>query len=1045
MRILIVDDELVSREKLRNIMDSLGQCTVVENGADALRVATSQNPPDLILLDIVMPGMDGYEVCKRLKANRSTSNIPVIFISSKSEEEDEAQGLRLGAVDYIKKPFSPSIVKVRVRTHLELKKHRNRLEELVNERTVKLKKTAKEMQVKIAERKQVEEALRESEAQKKAILDASIDVIRLVDKDMKIIWANKTTTTELNAAPEQLVGSFCYEAVAGRDTPCPGCPTRKALKSGKTEHALMHHKELKGIKEETYWDDYAVPIKNESGDIVNLIQISRNITDRKQAEEALRVSEEKYRNLVESMSDGLVIYDENNLSTYANDRFCRMLGYSKDEIMERPAIDFLDDANRKALEKQIRKRRKGKREPYELDWIRKDGQKIATIVSPSPIFDVEDRYAGAFAVVTDISEHKDIQKKLEESVSLLSATFDATADGILVVDREGKIVSFNKRFVEMWRIPDSIIETGEDDQALAFVLNQLKNPEIFLKKVKALYSQPDEKSFDVLDFEDGRTFERYSRPQRIEGKSVGRVWSFRNVTDRKQAEEALRESQKKYRTVLDSNPDPVVVYDMEGKVVYFNRTFARVFGWSLEEQIGKKIDNFVPEPNWPETRIMINRVTTLGESFSGLETRRYTKEGNVLDISISGSCYRDQEGNIAASVINLRDITEQKKLESKLQQAHKMDAIATLAGGVAHEFNNALMGIMGNIELLKMDLPEDEGRDKYFDPMKSSGHRMSRLTDQLLAYAQGGKYQAKHLKLDDFMIQTLPILQHDLSPAVRVETHFEKDIPYIKADYAQMQMVLSAILANSNEAIEDKGLIKVTAGNEDLDEDFTKQYPGLKTGPYVCLTIEDDGKGMDEETRTGIFEPFFTTKFHGRGMGMAAVYGIVKNHDGWIFVDSELGKGTTVWIYLPAISAESKEQGAKAATQPDVELGTGEGTILMIEDEDVVIEVTQAILERLGYRVMVAKTGKDAIHITETFDGQIDLALLDIKLPDMQGGKVYPIIMKARPDLKVIVFSGYSIEGPAREILDAGAQDFIQKPFSIATLSEKLKEVLKGK
>jgi len=162
-------------------------------------------------------------------------------------------------------------------------------------------------------------------------------------------------------------------------------------------------------------------------------------------------------------------------------------------------------------------------------------------------------------------------------------------------------------------------------------------------------------------------------------------------------------------------------------------------------------------------------------------------------------------------------------------------------------------------------------------------------------------------------------------------------------------------------------------------------------------------------------------------------------------VDSELGKGTTVWIYLPAISAESKEQGAKAATQPDVELGTGEGTILMIEDEDVVIEVTQAMLEWLGYRVMVAKTGKDAIHIAETFDGQIDLALLDIKLPDIEGGKVYPLIMKARPDLKVIVFSGYAIDGPARKILDAGAQDFIQKPFSLATLSEKLKEVLEGK
>ena len=390
-----------------------------------------------------------------------------------------------------------------------------------------------------------------------------------------------------------------------------------------------------------------------------------------------------------------------------------------------------------------------------------------------------------------------------------------------------------------------------------------------------------------------------------------------------------------------------------------------------------------------------------------------------------------------------------EELERKVQELEKQGekfkiaAIATLAGGIAHEFNNALMGILGNIELLKMDLPEDERRDKYFKAMKSASHRMSRLTDQLLAYAQGGKYQPKDLKLDDFVIQTLPILKHDLNPAIRVETHFSKDIPHIKADYTQMQMVLSAILANSNEAIEDEGFIRITAENKDLDEAFTKHHPGLKPGPYVCLTVEDDGKGMDEETTSRIFEPFFTTKFHGRGMGMPAVYGIVKNHDGWIYVDSELGKGTTVRIYLPAISAGSRE-GEKAVTQPEVELGIGEGTILVIEDEEVVIEVTQTMLERLGYRVMVARTGKAAIHIAETFDGQIDLALLDIKLPDMEGGKVYPLIMKARPDLKVIVFSGFAIEGPAREILDAGAQDFIQKPFSLATLSEKVKEVLEG-
>jgi CheY-like chemotaxis protein len=338
-----------------------------------------------------------------------------------------------------------------------------------------------------------------------------------------------------------------------------------------------------------------------------------------------------------------------------------------------------------------------------------------------------------------------------------------------------------------------------------------------------------------------------------------------------------------------------------------------------------------------------------------------------------------------------------------------------------------------------MDLPKNERRDKYFETMKNSGHRMSRLIDQLLAYAQGGKYQPKDLKVDDFVMETLPILQHDLSPELKVETHFPKDISYIRADPTQMQMLLSAILANSNEAMKDRGCIKITAENQEVDEDTAKQHLGFKPGYYVCLTIEDDGKGMDEETKTMIFEPFFTTKFQGRGMGMAAVYGIVKNHDGWISVDSELGKGTTVRIYLPVSETPAQKQ-----KKVEVEVAGGSGTILMIEDEDVVIDVTRAMLERLGYRVMVAKTGKDAIHMTETFDGQIDLALLDIKLPDMEGEKVYPLIMEARPDLKVIVFSGYAIDGPARKILDAGAQDFIQKPFSLATLSEMLKKVLEG-
>ncbi|MBW1768781.1 MAG: response regulator, partial [Deltaproteobacteria bacterium] len=484
-----------------------------------------------------------------------------------------------------------------------------------------------------------------------------------------------------------------------------------------------------------------------------------------------------------------------------------------------------------------------------------------------------------------------------------------------------------------------------------------------------------------------------------------------------------------------------------GHIYELNPKFAEIGGRTVEEMI--KTDWMsITHPNDVQEDLDNMALLNAGKINGFNMDKRYIRpDGSHVWINMTIAPVAVEDKAHPRHLCMIDDITEQKEaaeerkqLQAQLQQAQKMEAIATLAGGVAHEFNNTLMGIMGNIELLKMNFSEDGGIDKYLEAMKSAGHRMSRLTDQLLAYAEGGKYQPKDLKMDDFVMETLPILHHDLSPEVKVETHFPKDISYIRADYAQMQMVLSAIFTNSNEAIEDEGLIRITAENKNVDVDFAEQHHDLKPGPYVCLTIEDDGKGMDEETKDGIFEPFFTTKFQGRGMGMAAVYGIVKNHDGWISVDSELGKGTTVQIYLPAIEVEvEKPKKAKA------EVATGSGTILMIEDEDVVIEVTQAMLEMLGYRVMVAKTGKDAIHIAETFDGQLDLALLDIKLPDMEGGKVYPHIMKARPDLKVIVFSGYSIEGPARKILDAGAQDFIQKPFSLATLSEKLKEVLEGK
>ncbi len=391
---------------------------------------------------------------------------------------------------------------------------------------------------------------------------------------------------------------------------------------------------------------------------------------------------------------------------------------------------------------------------------------------------------------------------------------------------------------------------------------------------------------------------------------------------------------------------------------------------------------------------------------------------------------------MAASITNIN----KREMKAPFQEAQEMETIVTLAGGIAHQFNNALVGITGNIELIKMDFPNDEKLDRYIASMKVSADRMAHLTEQLLAYARGGKYQPKKISLNDFIEEFLPLIRCGIDPAIRVEKDLTDDITDIEADSAQIQMVLSGLVANAAEAIEGPGLIKITIRNVQIEEEFATRHPDLKPGYYVCLAIEDDGKGMDEEARSRIFEPFFTTKFHGRGLGMAAVYGIIKNHNGWISVDSVIGKGTVVRIYLPAVEIRIEEM---KHLKPELVKGTG--TILVIEDEEMVMDVSRAMLGRLGYHVLGAVTGEGAIHIAKTYDGDIDLAILDVVLPDMGGEAIYSNIIGTRPNLKVIVCSGYSIDGPAQGILNAGAQDFIQKPFSLATLSEKLKKVLEDK
>ena len=506
-------------------------------------------------------------------------------------------------------------------------------------------------------------------------------------------------------------------------------------------------------------------------------------------------------------------------------------------------------------------------------------------------------------LLLDQEEQNDAQEALRKSEDKYRNLFDSLYDIAYQTDSEGittlispsveRITGYSPDEVIGRDIREFYVDPQERKRLLEFLATD-GHVENFEAQIKCKDNSAKWVSANAKFLKDGH------------GNFLGVEGILRDVTDPKLAAQALLESEERFRLTFNTSPDAINLNQLKtGVYVDVNEGFTQLTGYTREDVI----DRTSMEINiWHDPGDRQKLVDDLQEKgfCENLEAQFRKKDGSLITALMSAKIMSLKGTphiiSITRDIGHMKAAQEAKQeLETQLQQSQRMEAIATLAGGVAHEFNNSLVGIIGHIELLKMDFPEDEKVNKSLDTMNIAAYRMSRLTDQLLAYARGGRYQPKNLKLDDFVIETLPILQHGRKSDIRVETHFQKNISYISADNAQMQMVLSAILANSNEAMEHKGLIRITAENQNVDDDFTKQHPGLQPGSYVCLKVEDDGKGMDEETKNGIFEPFFTTKFQGRGMGMAAVYGMVRNHGGWIHVDSELGKGTTVRIYLPAV------------------------------------------------------------------------------------------------------------------------------------------------
>lgn len=522
----------------------------------------------------------------------------------------------------------------------------------------------------------------------------------------------------------------------------------------------------------------------------------------------------------------------------------------------------------------------------------------------------------------------------------------------------------------------------------------------------------------------------------------GSVVELVDVSARRRAETELRKTSELVRTLVDVSPLAIVIEDRAGCIRLWNGAAERLFGWTAAEIAGRP-NPTIPARSAVERENLRSRVLK-GEAFTGLESERVTRSGRIINASITTAPLQHQESDGTHLMEVVSDITEQQQLESQLRQAQKMEAVGRLAGGIAHDFNNLLTVITGHAEML-LDTPQHDADDALraeIGQIREAGQRAAALTHQLLAFSRAQVLQPTVINLGDAVAEMVPMLRRLIGEDIDVTFKPGADLQAIKADPAQVGQVIMNLALNARDAMPAGGRLTLETSNVELDEAYGRTHMPVVPGPYVMLAVSDNGVGMDRETQARVFEPFFTTKEkgHGTGLGLATVYGIVRQSWGYIWVYSEPSHGTSFKVYLPSISQPVVADGQRRLRRaPQV---GGSETILVVEDEGMIRQLVRQVLTRLGYQVIDARNGEEAITVARQHPGPIDLMLTDLVMPGMSTLELASGFGELRPHARILFMSGYTDHAAVRNSLLNPDRAFLQKPFAPNRLAHKVREVL---
>ena len=927
----------------------------------------------------------------------------------------------------------------------------------------------------ITERLRAGEALKETEARFRLMADAAPVLIWVSDADARCTYFNEPWLDFTGRTLEQEIGKGWMQGVHPDDLQ----RVRGFDEFERTQKPYQHEYRLRRHDGEYRWVlDTGVPRFKPEGAFEGYIGSLIDITDRRRAEEALKESEARYRTQVENAPEAIVVFDvDAGRFVEANDNAARLWGLSRVDILEKdpaalsPALQPDGRPSAQANVENIGRALNGETPLFE--WIHRDalGKDIPCEVRLARLPSAARRLVRGSVI--DISERKRAEK-LQSALYRIAATTSATEDidefygaihsivgelmyaknfYVALHDAHADLISFPYCVDELDPTPDPmppgngltahVLRTGE---AL------LSLDEDFTEMVRRgdvqLVGSNSVAWLGVPLKRGGKTFgvlvvQSYD-PRFTFGEAEKDVLTFVSqqiavALERKRAQEAIRESEERYRLLFERNLAGVYRMTLVGRILECNDALARIFGYASREELVDR-DMAVLYPDSRQRRDFFDALLR-ARGLANYEMRGQRKDGGTAWTFQSASLLADEQAGEVIVEGTVSDITERRHLEGQLRQSQKMEGIGQLAGGIAHDFNNLLTTVLGYSDMALSQLSAHDPIREDILEIRKAGERASNLTRQLLAFSRKQVFEPRVLDLNALIAESSRMLARLIGEHIRFVTELDPGLASVRADPGQVEQVIVNLVVNARDAMPEGGALTMRTGNVDVTAASARDHFGVEPGRYVVIAVADTGVGIDPETQKRIFEPFFTTKEkpHGTGLGLATVYGIVSQSGGHIFVTSEPGRGSTFAIYLPRVEELASATDAPAAPAA---VRQGSETILLVEDEEAVRGLTRRCLESSGYTVLQASNAEEALPIAASHAGRLDLLLTDVIMPGASGPELALRVLELRPGTRVLYVSGYTdLSMASQGVLDDGAF-FLQKPFTPQTLARKVREVL---